>query len=100
MAKKLDKLNDEEITALTRKMFLGGLPFLPFLWIIAAFWLYPSVKKRGTQLPQLRRYHTYCMIGAAFWLIATTVWFAIFINRRADWGATGDRWTVVLIKGA
>ncbi|RKP22638.1 gamma-secretase subunit PEN-2-like protein [Syncephalis pseudoplumigaleata] len=99
MAKKLERLSDAEITDVARKMFLGGLPCLPFLWIIAAVWLYPSVRERGPRVPQLRQYHMYCIIGAVLWFIATTTWYAIFVNRRLDWGETGDRLTVVLIKG-
>ncbi|RKP08021.1 gamma-secretase subunit PEN-2-like protein [Thamnocephalis sphaerospora] len=99
MPKKLSRMSDAEIADVARKMFLGGLPFLPLCWIVASVWLFKAARERGPRVPQLRRYHTYCMVGAAIWFVISTAWFSIFVTQRLHWGAVGDKLTVVQVKG-
>ncbi|KAI1318860.1 hypothetical protein EDD11_005706 [Mortierella claussenii] len=81
MAKPIEKMGPDEILTVSKKLFYGGFCFLPLLWVYNLLYIWP-VRNRGDLSPQVRH-----------------LWFGIFVNQRLDWGVTGDRLTVVLVKG-
>lgn len=42
----------------------------------------------------------YLSLGCCIaWFVVLTVWYAVFVNKRVDWGAAADKITVVIPKG-
>jgi hypothetical protein len=97
MPKKLSRMNDTEIVQVARRMFLFGLPCLPFCWFVASIWLFKASRERS-HLSDLRRYHLYCMIGSIVWFILVLTWYILFLHYRLD-SLTLESLTVVLVKG-
>ncbi|KAF9158359.1 hypothetical protein DFQ26_007738 [Actinomortierella ambigua] len=98
MAKDANKLTAEEVLTVSRKLFLGGFCLLPFLWVYNLLYLWP-IRHRLDISPQVRKQLVGSAIGSLVMFVVTTTWFAVFVNHRLDWGALGDKLTVVLVKG-
>ncbi|GAB5587658.1 hypothetical protein Unana1_02558 [Umbelopsis nana] len=94
----LDKMSGTEILSIGKKMFYGGIAFLPFLWLVNVIYLWPTLKRSDVPT-QLRSYLIYSLSGSILWFVVLTTWYALFVNERVVWGATADRITVVVPKG-
>ncbi|KAL1935461.1 hypothetical protein VTP01DRAFT_4601 [Rhizomucor pusillus] len=95
---KLEKLSQEEIVVISKRLFYGGFAFLPFLWLVNFLYLYRTCRK-PTSPPALKKY-VYLSLGCCIaWFVVLTVWYAVFVNKRVDWGAAADKITVVIPKG-
>lgn len=63
-----------------RKMFLGGLPLLPWLWICSALYFY----EKWRYAPRDRRYHELCMyynrylVGSGVYVALVVLWTIVF----------------------
>ncbi|KAJ3079061.1 hypothetical protein HK102_004053, partial [Quaeritorhiza haematococci] len=44
---RLEKAKPEEVLGIAKTYFYGGFAFLPWLWLVNFFYLYPVVKKRA-----------------------------------------------------
>ena len=42
---KLDRMSPDELVSISKKMFYGGLAFLPFLWLINFMYLFRTSRK-------------------------------------------------------
>ncbi|ORZ02506.1 gamma-secretase aspartyl protease complex, presenilin enhancer-2 subunit [Syncephalastrum racemosum] len=91
-------MKPDELVSLCKKMFYGGLAFLPFLWLInVAF--FARASRKSSAPPDLKKFVYMSAIGCGLWFIVLTTWYALFVNKRVAWGAAADKITVVIPKG-
>lgn len=76
-----------------------GFAFLPWLWIINAFWFGPEAFKTGAD-PRIRKYVTYSAVGGATWCVAIAIWASWFQANRVELGEFGDDFSANYPKGA
>ncbi|KAI7852807.1 gamma-secretase aspartyl protease complex, presenilin enhancer-2 subunit [Circinella umbellata] len=91
-------MSADELVSISKKMFYGGLAFLPFLWLINFMYLFRTSRKPSAP-PALKKYVYLSMAGCVAWFVAMTTWYAVYVNKRTSWGAAGDQITVVIPKG-
>jgi hypothetical protein len=74
----LNVTKDDVDTA--RKMFLGGLPLLPWLWICAALFFREkwSRGKSSTNHDQLCVYYNRYLVGSSIYAVLLVIWVIIF----------------------
>lgn len=118
---KLDKMSPEEQVSISKKMFYGGLAFLPLLWLVNFVYFFRTIRQpsapremrkcmygMGTLIVISKVYlhqhygiDVYMSLGGCLvWFIILTTWYALFVERRTQWGAGADRITVVIPKGS
>ncbi|KAL0081385.1 gamma-secretase aspartyl protease complex, presenilin enhancer-2 subunit [Phycomyces blakesleeanus] len=95
---KLDKMSNDELITISKKMFYGGFAFLPFLWLVNVMYFFTMCRK-STAPPALRKYVLMSLAGCILSFIALTTWYAVFVNKRVQWGQSADTITVVIPKG-
>ncbi|KAI8337743.1 presenilin enhancer 2 [Chlamydoabsidia padenii] len=96
---KLDKVGFDEMIIISRKMFYGGFVFLPFLWLVNCIYFFRQSRK-PTAPALLKQYVHWSFAGCLVWFIGLTIWYGLFVNQRSNWGAIGDKLTVVIPKGS
>lgn len=85
----LEKVNEEEKRAISRKYFIGGFFLLPLLWLVNSVWMFrEAFKKNGDQL--IRRYVAGSIIGTVCWIGLFVLWVSVYQTQRVNWGAFGD----------
>lgn len=85
----LEKANEEEKRAISRKYFIGGFFLLPLLWLVNSVWMFrEAFKKNGDQL--IRRYVAGSIIGTVCWIGLFVLWVSVYQTQRVNWGAFGD----------
>eukprot|EP00048_Salpingoeca_helianthica_P015234 m.225728 g.225728 ORF g.225728 m.225728 type:complete len:99 (+) comp16770_c0_seq1:7-303(+) len=94
----LSRVPLEEKVDLCRKYFLGGFAFLPWLWFVNSVWFFNEARKPDAD-PRIRKYVILSFIFSTICAVGIAVWAAIFQQRRAEWGETGDLLSVTIIKG-
>ncbi|CDS05989.1 hypothetical protein LRAMOSA08517 [Lichtheimia ramosa] len=95
---KLDKMSPEEQVSISKKMFYGGLAFLPLLWLVNFVYFFCTIRQPSAPR-EMRKYVYMSLGGCIVWFIILTTWYALFVERRTQWGAGADRITVVIPKG-
>lgn len=85
----LEKVSEEEKVAISRKYFIGGFFFLPFLWLVNGAWfLKDAFKRNGNHL--IRRYVAGSIMGTVVWVAIVVVWISVYQTQRANWGSFAD----------
>ncbi|EGD81086.1 hypothetical protein PTSG_11031 [Salpingoeca rosetta] len=85
----------EEKLRVCKLYFYVGFAFLPWLWLVNAVWF----ARESRQMPELRKYVIWSAVGAVIYFAALIAWAVIFQDKRSEWGAFGDRLSVVIPKG-
>ncbi|KAI3634152.1 hypothetical protein MIR68_007756 [Amoeboaphelidium protococcarum] len=117
------KLTNSEILENSKRLYLMGFALLPILWLFNLLYFGPLlvpgrfkseasrdvVTSAGKQMKleydrslldsRVRKYLIYSSVGMCVWIVILAVWISIFVQRRLDWGLTGDQLTVVVPKG-
>ncbi|KAL2911576.1 hypothetical protein HK105_208949 [Polyrhizophydium stewartii] len=87
----IERMKEDEILALSRRYFLLGFLFLPWLWLVNFIYVYPVTRKRPELPPAVRSYAMYSLAGSAVWLVIVVAWLSVYLTQRSSWGAIGDR---------
>ena len=92
------QLSEEAMISTSRKMFIGGFFFLPFLWLVNFLYFMDVVRKPSTPA-LLKKYVWGSLIGSILWLVPLITWYTIYVCLFNDWGATGDAISITIPKG-
>lgn len=99
----MKRKNDVFKADLSRKYFLGGVAFLPFLWLINGVWFFKDAFLRDVSVSEdrrrIRRYVILSIVGCLIWSIGLTTWLVIFQTHRVEWGATADYMSFIIPVG-
>ncbi|XP_003744526.1 gamma-secretase subunit PEN-2 [Galendromus occidentalis] len=95
------RMETQEKVDLSRKYFLGGCFFLPFLWAVNAVWFFKDAfaKESFPGQNKIRSNVVKSAIGAGIWLIVLITWNVIFQIKRPQWGEFGDRLSAIIPRG-
>lgn len=86
----LARMSTDEKLNLSRKYFYIGFAFLPFVWLVNAVWFFKEAFIKKDPPKGLRVYVVGSLIGCVAWLLAFSMWIAIYQTQRPHWGAAGD----------
>ncbi|KAI9023504.1 Presenilin enhancer-2 subunit of gamma secretase-domain-containing protein [Phycomyces nitens] len=95
---RLDKMSNDELVNISKKMFYGGFALLPFLWLVNVMYFF-TICRKPTSPPALRKYVIMSLTGCLVCFVGLTTWYALFVNKRVQWGQAADTITVVIPKG-
>ncbi|EFA82289.1 gamma-secretase subunit [Heterostelium album PN500] len=82
-----DKLNDEKMRGIARKLWIAGFFFLPWVWMINILFFLPH---RKVLSPAIIWYLKYSLIGFFVYTGIFMTWMGIYLVNRNKWGAFGD----------
>src|SRR5689334_13521371 len=85
-----DNLNIEKQTEITRKMFLGGFFFLPWLWLINALYYREYIAKPGKEVPFLIKkckFYVFLLSSLFSFFLLFVLFFLLFYN---EWIVNGN----------
>jgi len=96
---KLEKMSNEELVKISRRMYLGGFFLLPWLWMVNYLYFYRLLKTKEDIDPRVKKYVNNSLIGSILTAIPFIIWFIVFQTQRADWGIVGENLSVVVQRG-
>jgi presenilin enhancer 2 len=88
-----DKLSAEEARSISKKMLIGGLFFLPLLWLINAFYFRRHLRAGGDA--QVRRFVVWSIIGGSVEILLVAIWYLVFSLQWTSWGVVGEKIALV-----
>ncbi len=105
-----DNMNEETQIRLTRKMFIGGFFFLPWLWFVNYLFFREHMNKPTTH-PSVKfcNYFDQFLIFSIdaraslvlFFVVSAVlvIWYVVFVTQREKWDAVADQISAVIPNG-
>ncbi|EGG14582.1 gamma-secretase subunit [Cavenderia fasciculata] len=91
-----DKLNDDKMRNIAKKLWIIGFFFLPWVWLINILFFFPHRKQLSTDVFW---YLKYSLIGFFVYSTIFMTWMGIYLVNRNNWGASGDNISIVIPYG-
>nr|Q54BR1.2 RecName: Full=Probable gamma-secretase subunit PEN-2 [Dictyostelium discoideum] len=82
-----DKLDDEKMINIAKKLWFIGFFFLPWVWLINILYFIPY---RNSLNDKVKWYLKFSLIGFLGYSTIFMGWMGIYLVNRNKWGAFGD----------
>eukprot|EP01102_Stenamoeba_stenopodia_P017007 TRINITY_DN6032_c0_g1_i3.p1 TRINITY_DN6032_c0_g1~~TRINITY_DN6032_c0_g1_i3.p1 ORF type:complete len:108 (-),score=13.04 TRINITY_DN6032_c0_g1_i3:186-509(-) len=80
----------EGMLRVSRRMYLAGFFFLPWVWLIHYFYLKDHLKSPRTP-PEVKIYVRNSLIGFFVTTAIFAIWLSVYITNWESWGLLGER---------
>eukprot|EP01119_Soliformovum_irregulare_P007738 TRINITY_DN20204_c0_g1_i1.p1 TRINITY_DN20204_c0_g1~~TRINITY_DN20204_c0_g1_i1.p1 ORF type:complete len:102 (+),score=4.89 TRINITY_DN20204_c0_g1_i1:122-427(+) len=94
-----DTISGEKALSITKKMFIGGFLFLPWLWLCNFLFYREYLSNKPQYPPQIRRFAFFSLVGFCIEAVVFVVWYVLYMVNRKSWGASGDAISLLIPQG-
>mmetsp|Transcript_13929 Transcript_13929/g.23984 ORF Transcript_13929/g.23984 Transcript_13929/m.23984 type:complete len:100 (-) Transcript_13929:58-357(-) len=93
-----EHLTEDKMKMIAKRLFLAGFCFLPFIWLVNAFYFRRYYKHEATP-DSVRTYVKASLICFTVFMIVWLIWIITFYAGWNSWGAVGESLTVIIPDG-
>eukprot|EP01113_Clastostelium_recurvatum_P048178 TRINITY_DN8716_c0_g1_i2.p1 TRINITY_DN8716_c0_g1~~TRINITY_DN8716_c0_g1_i2.p1 ORF type:complete len:100 (-),score=18.33 TRINITY_DN8716_c0_g1_i2:77-376(-) len=92
------EMTEEKMRNISKKMFIGGFFFLPWLWLVHIL-LFLREWRKSTTPADVKWYLKYSLVGCIVYTSIFVIWLSVYVTQHNKWGAAGDAIALIIPLG-